>query len=54
VTGYLTASNYPGLSDYGDWTEAIHIQSIQFYYISGVSNYQVTSPEDEVLVNPNY
>ena len=52
VTGYLTSSDYPGLSDYGDWTQAIHIKSIQFYYVDGVSNYQVTSPEDQVLVNP--
>ena len=52
VTGYLTASDYPGLSEYGAWTEAIHIKSIQFYYIDGVSNYQVTSPEDQVLTNP--
>lgn len=51
VTGYKVASGfYPGITDYiGDYSEAIHITSIEFYYIDSVSNYQVTSPENVVL-----
>jgi hypothetical protein len=50
VTGYLVNTGLsPVLADYGDWTTGIHITSIQFYYINGVSNYEVTAPENVVL-----
>lgn len=49
VTGNLVASDYRGLSDYGDWSQAIHIHSIEFHYINGVSNYEVVAPENVVL-----
>jgi hypothetical protein len=49
VTGSLVTSDFPGLVEYGDWTQAVHIHSIAFYYIDGVSRYQVTSPENVVL-----
>lgn len=47
VNGYtVTSGFYEGITDY---SEAIHITSIEFYYINSVSNYQVTSPENVVL-----
>jgi hypothetical protein len=49
VTGSLVTSDFPGLVEYGDWTQAVHIHSIAFYYIDGVSRYQVTSPENVAL-----
>jgi hypothetical protein len=47
VNGYTATTGLPsGITDY---TTGIHITSIEFYYISGVSNYEVTSPENVVL-----
>jgi hypothetical protein len=47
VNGYLVNGGLPsGISDY---SKAIHIDSIQFYYIPNVSNYEVTTPENVTL-----
>lgn len=37
------------LADYGNWSEAIHVHSIEFFYIDGVSAYQVQGAENVVL-----
>jgi hypothetical protein len=49
VTGSLVTSDYPGLAEFGSWPQAIHIRSIEFYGIAGVSRYEVSWPENTVL-----
>ncbi len=47
VTGYTVTTGLP--DNITDYAAGIHITSIEFYYISGVSNYEVTAPENVVL-----
>ncbi len=47
VNGYTVTSGLP--SNITDYTAGIHITSIEFHYIPGVSNYEVTEPENVVL-----
>jgi len=49
VTGYTVDSNIPDYAVEQGYKKAIHITSIKFYNISGVSSYEVTSPENVVL-----
>lgn len=37
------------LATMGDWAEAIHLHSIEFHNMRGVSNYEVSAPEEVML-----